>query len=261
MKIVQNANIFLMGLGIVLWGSTVVSVHAEGMNAKITEPSNKSISLKDGRINGHSSGIKAFPAEGNISADLVIRSHCKEDFEVIKTHIHSALDSHINITSDSLDPWNRANRTEFSRPSNFKLETIAALGRRCNEEFGEKEGSLIANIPISVEVTCSESWDTMNDGYGLDEVKKQTYNLKLPLSVQCLSNAQEINATVDEQYWIYECPETDKRDPEYWQKYRLVVEGTGARYVKTSKNLGTPRCIRAHKSNMSNSNDILFQIE
>ena len=222
---------------------------AYDMGFYLTEPESPYVSYEGTNIWAAQQGIHRSTSVPHLKAKLKFKADCDENYVVQKvivtgTHDEGALP----FKSDGYG------RREYFTLDGFKIFTHRELTDRC-ATLPEGKGSFTVAAKIAADLQCNNPYENLGfDFDGMDR-KNKTYDVTMNLQVNCTPSTTA--AIVKEHHWTYECPSTDRSNEAYWQKYRFVVEGTDYRYITSNKDLGSPRCIRAYQSDMSNNSSVL----
>jgi len=251
-KIVRNCLLFTTFIFTGLL-SSYSSAFAEGHTLKITEPEDVWLRFNEEKVASYSIGLHV-PADGSVTADLKFRGHCPEDYVVSSVTVYDAIDNR-DIYKSPGGRISDHNRTEYLTFEGLKVSTIVDLKARCSTVAGG--GTYGINLPIKAELSC------FDNSFQLDPFRNNyidnDYYLDLPIKVTC--GLTMVNATVEDEFWSYLCPKTPRDDEAFWQKYRLVVEGTDSNQVRTNVSLGEPQCVNISQSNGSNMSKVIWKAE
>lgn len=120
------------------------------------------------------------------------------------------------------------------------------------------------NFPrsLTAKIQCTEG----DPGIGATEIKHYSHDLRFDSKILCIDvlpppASGVAYATVTEGHWQYTCPNSYQDTDEFWNTYRLVVEGTYSTQVRTIEPIGSPRCIRRYKSDGSNESKVIWRNE
>ena len=236
------------------WFSGHSSAFAEGHTLTIHEPESVWLKFNEKEVASYSNGLHT-PADSSVTADLKFRAHCPEDYVVSSIIVYDEYrkDNRTLRTGNSIED---NHRTEYLTLEDLTISTIADLHMRCSTVQGG--GTYGINIPIQADLYCYDP-PSLTDPIDNNRWSDRTYHLELPIKVTC--GLTMANATVEDEFWSYLCPETPRDDEVFWQKYRLVVDGTDSNQVRTSTSLGEPYCVPFSKSDGSQMNTVTWKAD
>ena len=225
------------------------SAWAYNMGLYLIDPESPYVSYEGTQIWAAQQNISRNTSVPYLKAKIKFKADCDENYVVQKVIVTGTNDAgELPFKSDGYG------RREYFSLAGFKIFTHKELTDRCATLPGGK-GSFTVATKILADLQCDNPIENLGiDFDGMDR-KNKTYDVTMNLQVNCSPSTTA--AIVKEHYWSYECPETDRSNEAYWQKYRFVVEGTDYRYITSDKDLGNPRCVRAYQSDKSNNSSVV----
>ncbi len=254
-KALLRKSILIPTLVVTICVCSYSSAFSEGMTLKIEKPVRYTAWIKftGDKIASYSIGLHT-PTDGTLTADIKVRAHCEENYEVNEIQLKDTLGNTISNSFSGDDSNHRTQRHTFL---NAPIATIQELKDGCKTLPDGRMYNTYLYTHIMLECKNPLEYYGMDlDGVGW---KEKIFGLSIPLDVTCYLD--RVRATVEDEYWTYACPETPRNNDTYWKNFRLVVEGTDSHEVRTNAPLNEPRCVSISLGDRSNMNKVIWRAD